>query len=190
MKKNLKIFTCLLICCGLLLAAWIPIAAAVESAGIGFMADADEAEDWDDVQTLEVHDPYESMNLKVFRFNHKLYKYVFAPLSKGYDFIIPKRIQGGFNNFFTNLRMPVRFFNNLFQKKYKRAGKEFGRFFVNSTAGIGGLFNPAEAAFDLKTYDEDFGQTLGHYGVSEGPYIVWPIIGPSNRRDTIGTIID
>jgi len=189
MKRNLRKIICLLACCGLIFTCWTPTFAAVETAGIGFMADEDD--DWaDDDYTLEVHDPYESMNQKVFKFNHKLYTYVFAPISKGYDFLIPKKIQGGFSNIFTNLRMPVRFFNNIFQKKFKRAFKEFGRFLINSSAGIGGLFNPAEAAFNLKTYDEDFGQTLGHYGVNEGPYIVWPIIGPSNRRDTIGTIID
>lgn len=86
--------------------------------------------------------------------------------------------------------MPVRLFNNLFQGKFKGAATEFGRFMINSTAGIGGLLDPAKHALGLKSFDEDFGQTLAHHGISEGPFIMWPIIGPSNRRDTIGTIVD
>jgi phospholipid-binding lipoprotein MlaA len=188
MKKSFKMILCLLVTCGFLLSFLTPPCSAVDTSGIGFISEDD---DWDDeVSTPQVHDPYEKMNRKMFNFNHKLYKKVFVPISKGYDFIFPKKIQKGINNLFTNIRMPVRLCNNLFQGKFKNAGKEFGRFLVNTTAGIGGLFNPAEAAFDWKVYDEDFGQTLGHYDVGEGPYFVWPIIGPSNARDTVGTILD
>ena len=187
MNTILRTILCFFVCCGLIFSAWTPSFAQTDPTGIGFMSDDD---DWDDTGTVEVHDPWQNWNQKVFKFNHKVYTYVFKPFSKGYDFLIPKKVQAGINNVFTNVRMPVRFFNNVFQGKFKRAGKEVGRFVINSSAGIGGLFNPAEAAFGLETYNEDFGQTLAHHGWSDGPYIVWPLIGPSNRRDTVGTLID
>ena len=191
MVKNLKVNAWLLMCALLVSVLWSPALFAQDSTtGIGFMADKDT--DWaeDEEYTLEVKDPYEKWNRKVFNFNHKVYKYVFTPFSKGYDFIVPKKLQGGFNNVFTNLGMPARFFNNAFQGKFKRASTEFTRFMINTTAGIGGLFNPGEYVLKASIYDEDFGQTLAHHGFSEGSFFMWPIVGPSNRRDTIGTIID
>jgi phospholipid-binding lipoprotein MlaA len=187
LKKGLYLLACILFLC----LFWPPSLFAQDTTtGIGFMADKDADWEEEDEYTLEVRDPYEHWNRKVFNFNHKLYKYVFTPLSQGYDFLVPQKLQSGFNNVFTNLRMPVRFFNNIFQGKFKGASTELGRFMINTTAGIGGLFNPADYAMKIKMYDEDFGQTLAHHGFSEGAFIMWPIIGPSNRRDTIGTILD
>ena len=191
MEKNRKRSARLLGCALLLNVLWSPALFAQDTTtGIGFMADKGTSWEDDDESTAEISDPYENWNRKVFNFNHKVYKYVFTPLSKGYDFIVPKKLQGGFNNVFVNLRMPARFFNNIFQGKFKRASTEFARFMINTTAGIGGLFNPAEYALKAGIYDEDFGQTLAHHGCSEGSFFMWPIVGPSNRRDTIGTIID
>lgn len=191
MVKNLRLGVRLSVFILLFNVLWSPALLAQDAnTGIGFMADKDTDWENDDEYTLEVRDPYENWNRKVFNLNHKIYKYVFTPFSKGYDFIVPKRLQGGFNNVFTNLGMPARFFNNIFQGKFQRASTEFARFMINTTAGIGGLFNPAEYALKTGTYDEDFGQTLAHHGFSEGSFFMWPIIGPSNRRDTIGTIID
>jgi phospholipid-binding lipoprotein MlaA len=90
------------------------------------------------------------------------------------------------SNFFANLGTPVRFVNSVLQLKFKDAGSELGRLVINSTLGIGGLFDPAKNWFDLRKKDEDLGQTLGNYGVGNGIYIVWPILGPSSARDTVG----
>lgn len=148
-------------------------------------------DDWDEEdETLIINDPHEGFNRKMFKFNNWAYTRVFEPLSKGYDFLIPKKVQTHINKLFDNARFPVRFFNNLFQKKVKGATTELGRFVINSSVGIGGLFDPAKAAFKLEPYKEDFGQTLGFYNVNEGSYFVWPIFGPSTRRDTIGWIGD
>jgi phospholipid-binding lipoprotein MlaA len=191
MLHNFKKTACSLGCILYLCIFWTPSLFAQDTAaGIGFMADEDA--DWDDdgdEYTLKVNDPYENWNRKVFNLNHGLYMHAFKPLSKGYDFIVPQRLQSGFSNVFTNIRMPVRFFNSLFQGKYKGAATEFASFMVNTTAGIGGFLNPAKA-MHLKSYNEDFGQTLAHHGMNEGPFIIWPLIGPSNGRDTIGTLID
>lgn len=139
---------------------------------------------------LKIHDPYEKFNRKMFKFNHVVMTRLFNPLAKGYDFVVPEGVQGSVDNFFSNVRMPVRFFNNGFQGKFKRSSIELSRFLLNTTVGIGGLFDPAKGMFHLEAYDEDFGQTLGHYGNGSGPYIVWPILGPSTGRDTIGFIGD
>jgi len=192
MIKNIAKHMGFFVCVVFLWVSWTPsLSAQSTGTGIESMSGTDD-EDWDEIDeyTPHVHDPYEKWNRKVFNFNHKVYTHLFIPLSKGYDFIVPNRVQSGLNNVFTNIRMPVRFFNSIFQGKYKSAAAEFVRFSVNSTAGIGGLLNPAGHAMKLNLSNEDFGQTLAHHNVSEGPFIMWPIIGPSNRRDAIGTLID
>jgi len=147
-------------------------------------------DDWDDYDEFIVKDPYEKYNRKMFNFNNKVYRYIFTPLSKGYDFLIPQKIQGSFNNLIRFATTPKRFFNNLFQKKFKSSFVEFERLIINGTIGIGGLFDPANRLFGLNQQTEDFGQTLGHYGVGTGPYIIWPIVGPSTSRDAFGLGID
>jgi len=137
-------------------------------------------------ETPVVSDPLEGYNRFMFSFNDKIYKFVFNPLAKGYDFIMPKKFQGSINNFVVFASGPKRFFNNIFQGKFKSASVEFGRLMINSTIGIGGLFDPADRVFKLKKQDEDFEQTLGHYGMDNGPYIVLPILGPSTGRGIIG----
>lgn len=141
-----------------------------------------------EIQT--VYDPYEKYNRFIFRLNDKIYDYFLTPFSKIYDFLIPKKIQSSFDNLFFNIRMPVRFFNNILQGKFKFALDEIERFLINSTLGIGGFFDPAKGIFKIEPHLEDFGQTLGYYGVSPGPYIVWPFLGPSNRRDSLGLLVD
>ncbi len=136
----------------------------------------------------DIYDPYEKWNRKVFVFNDKVYRYLFGPVAKGYNFIVPKFAQKRIHNVFTNIKMPKRFFNSLFQKKFKGSAIAFSRFLINSTVGIGGLFNPATHVFGLNLQDEDFGQTLGFYGMNEGPYIVIPFLGPSTKRDIVGKV--
>ena len=165
-------------------------AAASDAVELDVYQDEDwDDEDWDiEDAAPPINDRFESYNRFMFKFNDKVYRYVFNPISNVYDFIAPDKVQKSIHNVFSNLRMPIRFFNNAFQKKGKAASMEFGRFVINSTVGIGGLFDPAKAAFNLDAHSEDFGQTLGFYGMDAGPYIIWPILGPSTFRDTLGYI--
>jgi len=143
-------------------------------------------DEWDEYEDYFVSDPYEKYNRTMFNINDKIYRYVFSPLAIGYDFLIPSRIQRSLNNVFRFASTPKRFFNNLFQKKFKYSFIEFERLLINASIGLGGLFDPADYFFHLEQHTEDFGQTLGYYGVEPGPYIIWPIIGPSTRRDAYG----
>lgn len=148
-------------------------------------------DEWDiDDESFLVYDPFEKYNRFMFNANDKLYRFVFSPLSKGYDLLVPKKIQGSVNNFIGFASTPKRLVNNIFQLKPKSVMIEFGRLLINASIGIGGLFDPAQSLWGLEKQSEDFGQTLGHYGVGAGPYIVWPVIGPSTCRDFIGTGVD
>lgn len=142
-----------------------------------------------DVETLHVSDPIEPFNRGMFWVNDKLYFYLFKPIARGYR-VVPEPARESVSNFFSNIGTPVRFANSLLQLKFEDAGTELGRLVINSTLGIGGLFDPAKAWFDLDKKEEDFGQTLGNYGVGSGFYIVWPVFGPSNARDTVGMVGD
>lgn len=159
---------------------------AMSSLSINLDDDFDIDEEWEEYEDYSIEDPYEKYNRKMFTINDKIYRHVFSPLAKGYDFIFPKKVQRSFNNVARFASTPKRFFNNLFQKKFKSSFIEFERLLINATVGIGGLFDPADHFFHLQQQSEDFGQTLGYYGVEAGPYIIWPIIGPSTRRDAIG----
>ncbi|MDR2892279.1 MAG: VacJ family lipoprotein [Deltaproteobacteria bacterium] len=135
-----------------------------------------------------IADPIEPWNRFWFSFNEGAYDYVLRPLNTGYMFITPQPVRTGIGNFFHNLKAPARIINCLLQGKGMEAGVEFSCFVFNSTAGLGGIFNPAK---NLKkrvepTGNEDGGQTLGVWGMGEGMYVVWPLLGPSNVRDTLG----
>ena len=140
----------------------------------------------EDEEYLQIKDSIEPFNRAMFVFNDKFYYYLFKPVYKGYSFVVPEPARKSVRNFYTNLQMPGRFFNCLFQGKGKGAGTELLRFTINSTLGIGGLFDAAKAGFDLKGYEEDVGQTLAKANMGEGTYIVLPFFGPSNVRDTVG----
>ncbi len=137
----------------------------------------------------EEYDPWEPFNTKIFEFNRQLDRYILKPVAKGYNFVVPDVVQVGISNIFTNLGVTPRFLNNVFQGKVKGAGIELGRFLLNSTVGIAGFFDPA-TSMDLVTPEEDFGQTLGFYGVKPGPYLVLPLLPPFNVRDFTGYIGD
>ncbi len=148
-------------------------------------------DDWEsEEETVQINDPLNKFNKAMFTFNDKLITYIFNPLSKGYDMIVPRPARKCINNLFVNLAAPKRFFNNVFQKKGKSAGIVAGRFLINSTIGLGGFFDPAKAAFNLEKQSEDFGQTLGYYGMDEGFYLVVPILGPTTGRDILGYVGD
>lgn len=135
------------------------------------------------------YDPWEPVNANIFAFNLKVDRYVLKPVAKGYDFILPDVVQVGVSNIFSNLRFAPRFLNNVFQGKLKGAGIEVGRFLINSTVGIAGFFDLATKV-DLVTPEEDFGQTLGFYGVGPGPYLVLPLLQPFTVRDFVGYVGD
>jgi phospholipid-binding lipoprotein MlaA len=137
----------------------------------------------------EEYDPWEPFNTSIFEFNRQVDRFVLKPVAKGYNFIMPDLVQVGISNIFSNLRFAPRFLNNIFQGKLKGAGIEMGRFLINSTAGVAGLFDVAKQ-FDLVTPEEDFGQTLGFYGVKPGPYLVLPLLPPFNVRDFTGFLGD
>jgi ABC-type transporter lipoprotein component MlaA len=135
---------------------------------------------------VEEYDPWESFNEKMFTFNYNLDRYGLKPLAKGYNFVMPDMFQIMIDNAFTNLKMPVRFVNKVLQWKLLDATKEMGRFIINSTLGIGGLFDVAEQEMGLERQKADFGQTLGVWGAGPGPYLVLPLLPPLTIRDAIG----
>lgn len=137
-------------------------------------------------ERVAIRDPLMSVNRRFFWFNDKLYFVVLKPVAKGYRKIVPEYARVSVRNFFSNIQTPGRLINCLLQAKPKGAGIEFARFVVNTTAGVAGFRDPARNWLDLKKQQEDFGQTLGVYGLGPGIYIDWPILGPSSVRGTVG----
>jgi phospholipid-binding lipoprotein MlaA len=135
------------------------------------------------------YDPLERLNRPIFWFNEKLDLFLLEPVAKGWDFAFPDRIQQCIADVYQNAAFPVHFTNNLFQAKPKAAGVTLGRFLLNTTLGVAGLFDVAAAA-GLPVEDEDFGQTLGVWGLGNGPYLVLPVLGPSTLRDATGRVVD
>jgi len=143
----------------------------------------------DEDVVIDVYDPLETFNRGMFWFNDKLYFYVMKPVARGLRYL-PEPWRVSLNNFFNNLRAPVRIINAGLQGKFGDAGNELTRFATNTTLGIGGLFDPSKEHFGIRPKEEDTGQTLGYYGVGSGPYLVLPFFGPSNFRDGIGLLAD
>jgi phospholipid-binding lipoprotein MlaA len=135
----------------------------------------------------EIFDPLEPVNRAIFSFNNFADKIILEPAAKGYK-KLPSPIQSGIGNFLNNLKLPLVVVNQLLQGQGKNAAESSGRFIVNSTAGLFGLIDVAEK-IGLEQTQEDFGQTLATWGVGDGFYIVLPIFGPSNVRDTAGMIL-
>ena len=137
-----------------------------------------------------VNDPFQKFNRAMFAFNDKLYIYVLDPVGKGYTKVTPKSVRKGIGNFFTNLFKPISILNSILQFEFKDAGKQTASFFLNSTLGILGIFDIAKDFPSLKKSRENFGKTLGKYGVGDGFYIVFPFLGPTTLRDTAGMTFD
>jgi phospholipid-binding lipoprotein MlaA len=137
-----------------------------------------------------VNDPYESSNRKVFDFNDSVYFHVLKPVAVFYAYCLPLDFRTGLKNGFHNLVFPARVVNCLLQGKVDKAGIEIVRFVINSTTGLVGFIDIAQANFKLAGYDADFGQTLALWGVGSGPYLVIPLLGPSNERDFLGFGVD
>ncbi|HUH66505.1 MAG TPA: VacJ family lipoprotein [Syntrophales bacterium] len=137
-------------------------------------------------QAPPIADPIEPFNRAMFEFNDKVYFWVLKPVAQGYKAVVPEDARVSVKNFFSNLGFPIRFVSCLLQADVECAAAEVGRFTVNTVWGIGGLMDPASTKqVDLKKQDVDLGQTLGIWGVGQGFYIVWPLIGPSSARDSI-----
>jgi len=135
------------------------------------------------------NDPYEKTNRSIFSFDQALDHAVARPVAVFYNHAVPEFARDGVHNFLTNLDAPVTFGNDVLQGSPDRAGQTLGRMVINSTIGLGGLVDVA-AKMGIAPHEEDFGQTLGVWGVGEGPYLVVPLTGPSNPRDSVGTVVD
>ncbi len=134
-------------------------------------------------------DPLERMNRGTHKFNDAVDRAVLKPVAKGYQRFVPQVVRTGVSNVLTNLAFPTTIVNDLLQFKLKDAGVDLGRFVLNSTLGIGGLLDPA-SQMGIPRNDEDFGQTLGRWGVPSGPYLVLPLFGPSTLRDAPSIAVD
>ena len=152
-----------------------------------------EEENWenDDMdESKAIADPLEPVNRIFFHFNDKLYYWVLKPVARGYKAVLPEDVRIVVRNFFNNLLAPTSIVNNLLQGKVKKSAEETLRFVLNTTVGIVGLGDFAKDVLDLQPTYEDTGQTLGYYGLGGIFYIHWPVLGPSNVRDTIGMVGD
>jgi len=139
-----------------------------------------------------ISDPIESFNRAMFYFNDKLYFYFLKPVAKGYSFVVPEPARERIGYGFYNLRFPIRFVNDVLQAKFKYAGVELGRFVVNTTVGLLGLFKPADKISFLAEEPpaKDTDLTFGKWGIGKGFYVVWPFFGPNTARSTVGLVGD
>lgn len=135
------------------------------------------------------HDPWEGFNRAMFGVHRAVDNAVLEPVARGYRAITPRPVRSGVSNFLRNLRGPVILANDVLQGEFKRAGTTAGRFAINSTIGVAGIFDPA-TSMGLDRHDEDFGQTLAVWGVPSGPYLFVPLLGPTTIRDGGGRIVD
>ena len=138
----------------------------------------------------EEYDPWESFNEKMFTFNRNLDRFILKPVAYVYNLIMPEPFQVMIANGFDNIKFVPRMINNLLQAKWGGASRELGRFLINSTFGIGGLFDPAKDYWGIQKSSEDFGQTLGVWGSGPGPFLVLPFMEPLTVRDGIGKLVD
>jgi phospholipid-binding lipoprotein MlaA len=141
------------------------------------------------VQMPVSYDPWEKLNRKTHRFNNAVDRTIARPLALGYVKVVPRPVRLGVSNFFSNLGEPITTLNSLLQGKPKQAAQSLGRFLLNSTLGIGGIFDPASDA-KLPRKNEDFGQTLGVWGWKRSRYVELPLFGPRTIRDVFGLVGD
>jgi len=134
-------------------------------------------------------DPFEPVNRGSMEVNTVVHKGILRPVNTVYRAVLPEPVRIGFSNVYANSRAPIIFLNDVLQGEPKRAGQTLARFLLNSTIGVGGLLDVA-AANGIQPHSEDFGQTLGVWGVKNGPYLVLPLLGPTTFRDGIGMAVD
>lgn len=170
----------------------VQVAAADASSPAAAVSDED-FEDYDDEDATDISDPLEGWNRFWFDFNDVLLLKVIKPIYTGYTTVTPKPVRTGISNVFHNIQTPIRLGNCILQGRFGEAWVELGRFIVNTTAGFGGVFDVAKQSkprIPVDSRDADFGQTLGVWGVGEGIYLVWPVVGPSTVRSTFGMVGD
>lgn len=148
------------------------------------------ADDFEAEQIITINDPFEGVNRAIFKFNDGLYTKVVKPFSRAYTKIVPDPVERGMSNVFENLKFPSRFVSNVLQGRFGQAGKETGKFVLNTTVGIAGIMKPSDRVEGLRTSDEDIGQAFGRWGLGHGFYIVIPLIGPTSLRDFAGDFAD
>jgi len=142
--------------------------------------EAAEAEDF--------NDPFEDTNRAIFDFNQMVDRHVLVPVAEAYRTVLPEPVRNSLRDFLRNLRAPLIFANNALQGDFELAGQTFARFTLNSTLGVGGLIDVAGRWGQLPFHEQDLGVTFGVWGIPEGPYIVVPVLGPSNPRDLVGQV--
>ncbi len=147
----------------------------------------DDFGDWEKETAPEVSDPLEKINRGVFWFNEQADRFVIKPVAKGYDWALPRPVKHGVSNVFDNLFTPVVAVSDLLQGNLQESASDVGRFVVNSTVGVVGIFDVA-SGWGLDKRREDIGQAFGAWGIGSGPYLVLPILGPSNVRDGVGLV--
>jgi phospholipid-binding lipoprotein MlaA len=146
----------------------------------------EDEEKGEEKEPATIADPLEPFNRAMYHFNDKLYFWALKPVAQGYKKVVPEPARVSVKNFFSNLGFPIRFVNCLLQADFNGAATELGRFAVNTIWGVGGLLDPSSNKdLNIPKKDADFGQTLGIYGLGQGFYIVWPILGPSSARDSV-----
>ena len=143
----------------------------------------------DTIYPIDAYDPWECFNRDMYTFNYYFDKYIFLPVVAAYEFITPDYVEDRISGIFDNLGELSNLTNNILQLKGKGTAVTTGRIVVNSTVGLAGMYDPA-TKWGMPEHDEDFGQTMGHYGVGAGPYLVLPVVGPSTLRDTSGLVVD
>ena len=141
-------------------------------------------------EVVTIADPLEPFNRAVFHFNDKLYFWFLKPTARGYNYVFPEQLRICVRNFFVNLLFPVRFVNAILQGNIRSATVELSRFVVNSTLGLGGLFDPSSRGLHLPLQDEDLGQTLGVYRIGHGVFLTVPVLGPYTVRSLVGWVGD
>ncbi|MDP2716294.1 VacJ family lipoprotein [Rheinheimera sp.] len=152
------------------------------------MANRDDPETPADEAAEQYNDPLEGWNRAIFGFNHVAYSYALIPLVKGYEYVLPDVVRSKIGNAFRNIREPLSLLNNLAAGEVKDAGTNLGRFLINSTVGLLGLFDPASAWFNLPPAKQSLADTLAGYDVGPGPYLVLPILGQNNLRGSTSVV--
>jgi phospholipid-binding lipoprotein MlaA len=137
----------------------------------------------------DARDPFESVNRGIYRFNERVDRAVLRPTARAYRTVVPQFVRTSVSNVFSNIKDVRNVLNNTLQGKFTTAYSDFGRIAINSTLGVLGLFDIASEA-GIEKHDEDFGQTLGWWGMGDGPFIMLPLFGPSSGRDTVGWAVD
>ena len=157
------------------------------AAPLGACATRPPADDPDAVAEFrQNNDPAEPFNRAMFSVHQGIDRVVLRPVAVGYRNVVPRPVRTGIRNVLGNLRTPVILVNDMLQGEPRRAGDTLGRFVINSTLGLGGIFDVSESWFGVRGHSEDYGQTLATWGIGEGPYLFIPVLGPSNPRDLGG----